>query len=76
MSTLLKRAQSAARLILGSAHGAQHVETLPTGEQVFAVSSDQTGPVTVTLNPNGVKAAVEWPSGYKICTLEPGQELP
>lgn len=71
MTEMLQRATSAASRVLGLVGDVRHVETLPTGEQVFEASYEETCQATITLNPNGIRAAVEWPSGYKICDVEP-----
>jgi hypothetical protein len=71
---MLLRATSAATQVLGCVGDVRHVETLPTGEQVFEASYEKTCQATITLNPNGIRAAVEWPSGYKICDVSPAEQ--
>lgn len=75
MEPLIKLAREAACRMVGEPCDASHAETLDSGEHVFHVVCDVSRvKATVTLNPNGLKACVEWPSGtegtnYKICDL-------
>ena len=69
MKHLFDQARTAASQVVGEVDQVRHVETLPTGEEVFAVSSPWVGPLTVSINPNGLKAGVEGSFGYRICLL-------
>ncbi len=75
MEQLIELAREAASRMVGAPCDASHSATLESGEQVFHVVCDVAKVrATVTLNPNGLKACVEWPSGtqgtnYKICDL-------
>lgn len=61
------RAERAASQVCGEVTGARHAETLPTGEQVFRVSvAGHPCDATVTLNPNGHSAGVEWRDRYRV----------
>jgi hypothetical protein len=76
LNDLSKKATEAASLIVGEVSSIKHSRTLATGEQVFhVVCRERASRVTVTVNPNGHKAADEWRSGsrgsnYKICDLQ------
>jgi hypothetical protein len=67
---LILRAEHAARQVLEDVSDVRYVET---SEAVGHVFSARTGfaRVTITLNPNGKRATVEWPGEgtYKICQL-------
>lgn len=69
MQELINAASRAATQVVGEVGSTRHVETLPTGEHVFATSRNRHDPVTVTLNPNGLRACVEWCGGYKVVGL-------
>jgi len=75
MDELINLARVAAERTVGETTAARHVATLDSGEHVFHVDCLASEvAATVSLNPNGHKACVEWPSGthttnYKICDL-------
>jgi hypothetical protein len=75
MLELTQKATEAASLTVGEVSSIKHSRTLAAGEQVFhVVCREHASRVTVTLNPNGHKATVEWRSGskgtnYKVCDL-------
>lgn len=75
MLDLAKIATEVAALTVGEVASIRHSKTLAAGEQVFSVvCRERASRVTVTINPNGRKAAVEWRSGsrgsnYKVCDL-------
>lgn len=79
MSDLVDRAKLAASQVFDDVEEARLVETQPTGVAVFNVSRRSGRQVTVTLNPNGLGAGVEWRSkskegsGYRTFRLQ-GQE--
>ena len=63
----IRRAERAASQVCGQVSRGRHVETLPTGEQVFKVGvAGHEREATVTLNPNGTHAGVEWRDGYRV----------
>jgi hypothetical protein len=75
MNDLITRATQAASQLFDDVEGARHVETHPTGVTVFEVSRRSGGRVTVSLNPNGLGAGVEWScksrgSGYRTFKLQ------
>jgi len=90
MNDLIDRAKLAASQVFDNVEGARHVETQPTGVSVFSVARRSGCQVTVTLNPNGLGAGVEWKSksregsGYRTFRLqglvteptEPGEATP
>lgn len=75
MLALSKKAREAASQLVGEVASVKHAATLEAGEQVFHIKCrERPSTVTVTINPNGNKATVEWKSGtrgtnYKICNL-------
>lgn len=76
MPELMQKATQAATMTVGEVTSVRHAQTLAEGSQVFHVVCRERarGHVTVTINPNGHKAAVEWKSGargtnYRICDL-------
>lgn len=61
MASKLEVARQAALRLFEDVVDLKFVETLKTDEDVFlAGRQGQKGSLTVTLNPNGTKAAVEW----------------
>lgn len=70
-----------ARQVVGEVNFVRHELTTPIGEHVFVVKCDMAPrQVTVTLNPNGKKASVEWRSGksgknYKVCSIHGAKVL-
>jgi len=67
MEDMLEKARQAASKICGKVSRARHVEALPTGEQVFRVGVvGRDHEATVTLNPNGLRAGVEWRDQYRV----------
>jgi len=76
MKHLIHLARQAAEQVVGQTTDARHVDTLDSGEEVFHVDCQASRVLaTVSINPNGRKACVEWPSGtrgsnYKICDLQ------
>jgi hypothetical protein len=75
MTELIDKAKQAASQIFDDVESASHVETQPSGVAVFAISRRAGGQVTVTLNPNGLGAGVEWRhkttgSGYRTFRLQ------
>ena len=81
MEALIERARAAASQVTGDVESMKHVETLPTGVQVFeATCRGGAGKLTVNLNPNGLGAGVEWRhkirgSGYRVFKIN-GLVLP
>ncbi len=81
---LIDRARRAASLVFDDVEDVRHVETHETGVAVFAATRRAGGEVTVSLNPNGLGAGVEWRgrtksgSGYRTLRLQglagPAQE--
>jgi hypothetical protein len=70
MKTMVERAVRAASQICGTVSSGRHVETLPTGEEVFRVGVvGHEREATVTLNPNGLCAGVDWQDGYRLYKL-------
>jgi hypothetical protein len=70
MRKMVERAEHAASQVCGPVSSGRHVETLPTGEEVFRVGVvGHEREATVTLNPNGQHAGVEWQDGYRIFRL-------
>lgn len=82
MHEILERAKQAASLLWDDVESASHVETHDTGVSVVAVARRSGERATVTLNPNGLGAGVEWstPSGttgyrtFRLQGLVPAQE--
>jgi hypothetical protein len=75
MRELIERATLAASQVFDDVESASHVETQPTGVSVFSVARRSGGQVTVTLNPNGLGAGVEWRcksrgNGYRTFKLQ------
>lgn len=75
MSELLLRAQRAASVVFDDVVKARHERTEPSGVEVFRVSRRAGDEVTVSLNPNGLGAGVEWRSreagpGYRALRLQ------
>jgi hypothetical protein len=75
VTELLARARLAASQVFDDVEEASHVETQPTGVAVFAVTRRSGARVTVTLNPNGLGAGVEWrnktkENGYRTFRLQ------
>jgi hypothetical protein len=72
MKYLILQAEHAARQVLGDVSGLRYVETSEADEQVFAARMGFAR-VTITINPNGRRATVEWPgetqTNYRICQL-------
>jgi hypothetical protein len=61
METKLEVARNAALLLHPDAVDVKFVKTLKTGEDEFTGSrKGKAGHLTITLNPNGTKATVEW----------------
>ncbi len=76
MLELSKKATEAAAMTVGAVATVKHSRTLADGQEVFiVVCRERASRVTVTINPNGHKASVEWRSGsrgtnnYKVCNL-------
>ena len=71
----LDKARLAASQVLPEIVAAYHLESRETGEQVFGVDlPGRRRGATVTLNPNGIHACVEWRTkksgpGYRIFRL-------
>jgi hypothetical protein len=71
----LEKAKLAASQVLPELVAVEHAESRPTGEQVFSVElPGRRRGATVTLNPNGIHACVEWRTkksgpGYRIFRL-------
>jgi hypothetical protein len=71
----LEKAKFAASQVLPVVVSVEHSESRPTGEQVFSVDlPGRKRGATVTLNPNGLHACVEWRNkktgpGYRIFRL-------
>ena len=76
MDEMIERARRAASLVVDDVEAVSHVETLPTGVRVFAATCrGRAGRVTVTLNPNGLGAGVEWRhktkgNGYRVIKIQ------
>ena len=76
MASLVEKARQAARQVVGEVGAARDLGSHPTGERVFSVTPLGGGhPVTVTLNPNGLRAGVEYRcpnrgSGYRVLTIQ------
>lgn len=71
MEEMLDRAKRAAAQVCGEVTSARHAESLPTGEQVFSVGvAGHERAATVTLNPNGHSAGVEWRDGYRVFKVQ------
>lgn len=67
MSEVTDQAARAAAHICGEVASVRHVETLPTGEQVCVAGIvGHEREATVTLNPNGTSAGVEWRDRYRV----------
>jgi hypothetical protein len=67
MTDMLDQAKLAASRICGTVRYVHHASILPTGEQVFRVGvTDHEHEATVTLNPNGHSAGVEWRDRYRV----------
>ena len=61
MESKLEIARKAALLLHSDAVDVKFVKTHKTGEDEFTAGRQgKTGQLTITLNPNGTKAAVEW----------------
>ena len=75
MRELIEKARTAASQLFDDVVEIAHVETQPTGVAVFAVARRAGGSVTVSLNPNGRGAGVEWRcptrgTGYRTFKLQ------
>jgi len=78
MDSKVEIARQAALLLHADAVDVKFVKTHKTGEDEFAAGrKGKTGQLTITLNPNGTKAAVEWKgrtnprrSDYRIFRVE------
>ena len=63
----VRRAESAASQVCGRVSRGRCVSSLPTGEKVFRVGVvGHEREATVTLNPNGTHAGVEWRNRYRV----------
>jgi hypothetical protein len=61
---LLQRARMAATQLFDDVDIVRFIDTEPTGERRYLVTRKGTDDVvTVTINPNGIKAGVEWRKG-------------
>lgn len=84
MKNLEEIALDVASRMVGKATSVRRAGALPTGGEIYCVRCEPPArPVTVTLtfNPNGRKAVVEWSSGsegrnYKLCDLTPYGDNP